>query len=168
MTDNAWTRWPSREALGREATTRPRRLLGWVTRSLVLALLLWGVLNRSHVQGWGVLGAVAGILLSAAVAWALFRTTLEHRLWPSLAFYGVLLAIAVAWSISPSVAPGKLYALVASTLLIGGLYVALMLPLALRDPLGIYVRPWLATLRARRVKASAKEGAVGPERGDTG
>ncbi|MFL5993236.1 MAG: sensor histidine kinase [Streptomyces sp.] len=96
MTDNAWTRWPSREALGREATTRPRRLLGWVTRSLVLALLLWGVLNRSHVQGWGVLGAVAGILLSAAVAWALFRTTLEHRLWPSLAFYGVLLAIAVA------------------------------------------------------------------------
>ncbi|WP_406160857.1 histidine kinase [Streptomyces sp. NBC_00882] len=96
MTDNAWTRWPSREALGREATTRPRRLLGWVTRSLVLAMLLWGAFNSSHVQGWGVLGAVAGILLSAVVAWALFRTTLEHRLWPSLALYGVLLAIAVA------------------------------------------------------------------------
>ncbi|MCX4856368.1 histidine kinase [Streptomyces canus] len=96
MTDNAWTRWPSREALGREATTRPRRLLGWVTRSLVLAMLLWGAFNSSHVHGWGVLGAVAGILLSAVVAWALFRTTLEHRLWPSLALYGVLLAIAVA------------------------------------------------------------------------
>ncbi|MFI6440675.1 sensor histidine kinase [Streptomyces sp. NPDC050759] len=96
MTDNAWTRWPSREALGREATTRPRRLLGWVTRSLVLAMLLWGAFNNSRVQGWGVLGAVAGILLSAVVAWALFRTTLEHRLWPSLALYGILLAIAVA------------------------------------------------------------------------
>ena len=96
MTDNAWTRWPSREALGREAATRPRRLLGWVTRSLVGAMLLWGAFNSSHVRGWGVLGAVAGILLSAVVAWALFRTTLEHRLWPSLALYGVLLAIAVA------------------------------------------------------------------------
>jgi signal transduction histidine kinase len=96
VTDNAWTRWPSREALGREATTRPRRLLGWVTRSLVLAMLLWGAFNSSHVHGWGVLAAVAGILLSAVVAWALFRTTLEHRLWPSLSLYGVLLAIAVA------------------------------------------------------------------------
>lgn len=96
MTDNAWTRWPSREALGREAATRPRRLLGWVTRSLVGAMLLWGAFNSSHVRGWGMLGAVAGILLSAVVAWALFRTTLEHRLWPSLAFYGILLAIAVA------------------------------------------------------------------------
>ncbi|MFF1305038.1 sensor histidine kinase [Streptomyces sp. NPDC058307] len=96
MTDNAWTHWPSREALGREATTRPRRLLGWVTRSLVLAMLLWGAFHSSHVQGWGVLGAVTGILLSAVVAWALFRTTLEHRLWLSLALYGVLLTIAVA------------------------------------------------------------------------
>ncbi|MDH6515987.1 signal transduction histidine kinase [Streptomyces sp. SAI-208] len=96
MTDNAWTRWPSREALGREPTTRPRRLLGWVIRSLVLAMLLWGAFNSSHVRGWGVLGAVAGILLSAFVAWALFRTTLAHRLWPSLLLFGVLLAIAVA------------------------------------------------------------------------
>jgi signal transduction histidine kinase len=96
VTDNAWTRWPSREALVRKGATRPRRLLGWVTRSLVLALLLWGAFNSSPVRGWGVLGAVAGILLSAVVAWALFRTTLEHRLWPSLALYGLLLAIAAA------------------------------------------------------------------------
>ncbi|MFJ6392111.1 sensor histidine kinase [Streptomyces sp. NPDC091972] len=96
MTANTWTRWPSREALAREATTRPRRLLGWITRSLVLVVLLWGAFNSSHVRGWGVLGAVAGILLCAAVAWALFRTTLAHRLWPSLALYGILLAIAVA------------------------------------------------------------------------
>ncbi|MEU1480461.1 histidine kinase [Streptomyces sp. NPDC005760] len=96
MTDNVWTRWPSREALGREATTRPRRLLGWVARSLVLATLLWGAFHSSHVRGWGVLGAVAGILLAALIAWALFRTTLEHRLWLSLALFGVLLAIAAA------------------------------------------------------------------------
>lgn len=95
MTENAWIRWPSREALGREAATRARRLLGWVVRSLVLGMLLWGVFSDSHVRGWGVLGAAAGILLSAVVAWALFRTTLAHRLWPSLALYGILLAIAV-------------------------------------------------------------------------
>jgi signal transduction histidine kinase len=67
-----------------------------VVRSLVLAMLLWGVFSDSHVRGWGVLGAAAGILLAAVVAWALFRTTLAHRLWPSLALYGVLLAIALA------------------------------------------------------------------------
>ncbi|MFE3037619.1 sensor histidine kinase [Streptomyces canus] len=95
MTDNFWTRWPSREALGREATTRPRRLLGWVTRPVVLGMLVWGAFRSSHVHGWGVLAAVAGILLSAVVAWALYRTTLAHRLWPSLALFGVLMSIAV-------------------------------------------------------------------------
>jgi signal transduction histidine kinase len=59
-------------------------------------MLLWGAFTSNHVRGWGVLGAVTGVLLSAAVAWALYRTTLAHRLWPSLALFGVLLAIAVA------------------------------------------------------------------------
>lgn len=96
MTENGWTRWPSREALTREAATRPRRVLGYVTRSLVLGMLLWGAFNSTHVRGWAVLGAVASILLAAVAGWALFRTTLAHRLWPSLALYGVLLVIAVA------------------------------------------------------------------------
>nr|WP_203614130.1 histidine kinase [Streptomyces sp. SID13726] len=81
--------------MGREATTRPRRLLGWIVRTTVLAMLLWGAFRSNHVHGWGVLGAVAGILLAGAAAWAVFRTTLAHRLWPSMALYGVLLAIAV-------------------------------------------------------------------------
>ncbi len=96
MTENGWTRWPSREALTREAATRPRRVLGYVTRSLVLGMLLWGAFNSTHVRGWAVVGAVASILLAAVAGWALFRTTLAHRLWPSLALYGVLLVIAVA------------------------------------------------------------------------
>ncbi|MFE3854775.1 sensor histidine kinase [Streptomyces griseorubiginosus] len=96
MTENGWTRWPSREALTREAATRPRRVLGYVTRSLVLGMLLWGAFNSTHVRGWAVVGAVASILLAAVAGWALFRTTLAHRLWPSLTLYGVLLVIAVA------------------------------------------------------------------------
>ncbi|PAZ14740.1 two-component sensor histidine kinase [Streptomyces sp. SA15] len=95
MTEKAWTRWPSREALGRAETSGPRRLLGWIVRALVLGMLLWGVFTRSPAHGWGALGAAAGVLLAAFGAWALYRTTLAHRLWPSLALFTVLLGIAV-------------------------------------------------------------------------
>ncbi|MET8562201.1 histidine kinase [Streptomyces flaveolus] len=96
MTENAWTRWPSREALGRSGTTRPRRLLVWAVRLLVLAVLLWGAFSQRHVGLWGALPAAAAILFAGLVSWAFFRTTYEHRLVPSLALMGVLLGIAVA------------------------------------------------------------------------
>ena len=95
MTENAWTRWPSREALGRGDISAPRILLGRVVRALVLGMLLWGVFTGSQARGWGALGAAAGVLLAAFVAWALYRTTLAHRLWPSLALTTVLLGIAM-------------------------------------------------------------------------
>jgi signal transduction histidine kinase len=96
VTENAWMRWPSREALGREGISQPRRLLAWGTRMLVLGMLLWGVFTGAHVHGWGAVGAAAGVIVAALVSWALFRTTLAHRLWPSLALITVLLGIAVA------------------------------------------------------------------------
>lgn len=96
MTENAWTRWPSREALGRAETSRPRRLLGWVVRVVVLGMLLWGAFTDSDVHGWGAVGAAAGVLIAGFVAWALYRTTFAHRLWPSLALITVLLGIASA------------------------------------------------------------------------
>ncbi|MFS4094644.1 histidine kinase [Streptomyces sp. AF1A] len=96
MTENAWTRWPSREALGRTGISRPRRMLAWAVRLLVLALLLWGAFHQKHVGIWWALVAATGVLLAALVAWAFFRTTYEHRLVPSLALIGVLLAFAVA------------------------------------------------------------------------
>ncbi|MEU1013332.1 histidine kinase [Streptomyces sp. NPDC005890] len=96
MTENAWTRWPSREALGRAGTTRARRVLVWAVRLLVLALPLWGAFSQRHVGIWGGVAAAAGVILAALVSWAFFRTTYEHRLVPSLALIGVLLGIAVA------------------------------------------------------------------------
>ncbi|MFF4833202.1 sensor histidine kinase [Streptomyces sp. NPDC001315] len=96
MTENAWTRWPSREALARPGTSRSRRLLGWAVRLLVLGMLLWGASSNSRVQGWGVVAAAAVVLLAAAAGWALFRTTLAHRLWPSIALITVLFAVALA------------------------------------------------------------------------
>ncbi|GAA3057789.1 sensor histidine kinase [Streptomyces glomeratus] len=96
MTESAWMRWPSREALGREGLSEPRRLLAWAVRALVLGMLLWGVFTSSHLHAWGAVGAGAGVLVTALVSWAFFRTTLAHRLWPSLTLVTVLLGVAVA------------------------------------------------------------------------
>lgn len=95
MTENAWTRWPSREALGREGVSRPRRVLAWAVRLLVIGVLLGGALTGSHVHGWALAGGAAGILVSAALGWAFWRTTLAHRLWPSVGLVAVLLGIAI-------------------------------------------------------------------------
>ncbi|MFE5037029.1 sensor histidine kinase [Streptomyces sp. NPDC056683] len=100
MTENAWTRWPSREALSREGLSRSRRSLAWGVRLLVLALLLWSAFTQSHVHGWGAAAAVAGVVVTAVVSWGFFRTTYAHRLVPSLALVSVLLAIAVVAEIT--------------------------------------------------------------------
>ncbi|MGW1726621.1 sensor histidine kinase [Streptomyces sp. NPDC002306] len=96
MTENAWTRWPSREALGRKEIVQSRRLLGRVVRLSVLGALLWGAFSNSRMHGWGVVAAAAGVLLAAAAAWGFFRTTFAHRLWPSIALITVLFVLALA------------------------------------------------------------------------
>ncbi|MFF4895704.1 sensor histidine kinase [Streptomyces sp. NPDC001068] len=95
MTESVWMRWPSREALGRVGISQPRRVLGWGVRLVVLALLLWGAFNQSHVHGWEILAAVAGVGVTAVASWGFYRTTYAHRLVPSLLLIGVLLAVAV-------------------------------------------------------------------------
>ncbi|RRQ87760.1 sensor histidine kinase [Streptomyces griseofuscus] len=96
MTENAWTRWPSKEALGRAGTTRPRRLLAWAVRVLVIALLLWGAYNQKHVGVWTAVAALAGVVAAGFLGWAFFRTTYQHRLLPSLLLLAALMGIAVA------------------------------------------------------------------------
>ncbi|MEU2621548.1 histidine kinase [Streptomyces sp. NPDC007157] len=96
MTENVWTRWPSREALGRAGVTLPRRMLAWAVRLVLVALLLWGAFNQSHVHGWGMAAAVAGVVVTAVASWGFYRTTYAHRLVPSLLLIAVLLAVAVA------------------------------------------------------------------------
>lgn len=95
MTENAWTRWPSREALSRAGVSRPRRMLAWAVRLLVLGMLLWGAFTGDHVRGWALAGGVVGILVTGVLAWAFWRTTLAHRLWPSLALIAALLGLAI-------------------------------------------------------------------------
>ncbi|MEV7392094.1 MULTISPECIES: histidine kinase [unclassified Streptomyces] len=95
MTENVWTRWPSREALSRAGIAPARRALAWFVRLLVLALLLWGAFHERHVHGWPATAAVAGVIVTAVVSWGFFRTTYAHRLVPSLALVSLLLAIAI-------------------------------------------------------------------------
>ncbi|MEH0575147.1 MULTISPECIES: histidine kinase [Streptomyces] len=95
MTENAWTRWPSREALGREGTTGSRRLIAWGVRLLLLGILLWSAFHDSRVNGWVTAAGAAGVLLTAGLAWCFWRATLQHRLWPSLALILLLLTLAV-------------------------------------------------------------------------
>ncbi|MFJ6728260.1 sensor histidine kinase [Streptomyces sp. NPDC091281] len=93
MTEYALTRWPSREALGREGLSGRRRLLAWVVRLLVIGVLLWSAFRQAHLHGWSVLAAAAGVLAAAALVWAYWRSTLRHRLWPSVALLTALLAL---------------------------------------------------------------------------
>lgn len=94
MTDNSLTRWPSREALSPRAVSRPRRLLAWAVRLLVLGALLWSALHDERLHGRVAVAGAVGALVAGALAWALFRTTLAHRLWPSLALVVMLLGLA--------------------------------------------------------------------------
>ncbi|WP_330460263.1 histidine kinase [Streptomyces sp. NBC_00820] len=96
MTENVWTRWPSREALGRAGATRPRRLLTWTVRLLALGMLLWSAFSRNDIGVWGTIAGAAAVLLAGLASWGFFHTTYAHRLIPSLALMGALLGIAVA------------------------------------------------------------------------
>ncbi|GKQ35567.1 sensor histidine kinase [Streptomyces sp. A012304] len=94
MTENVWTRWPSREALGHAGISQARRVLAWAVRLLVLGVLLWSAFHDSRVHGWVTVVGVGGVLLAAGLAWAFFRMTLVHRLWPSLVPLLLLLGLA--------------------------------------------------------------------------
>jgi signal transduction histidine kinase len=96
VTKNDWLRWPSQEALGREGISRNRRRLAWATRMLLLGMLLWGAVSSNPPRGWDSALAVGGVMLAALLAWALYRTTFQHRLWPSLAILLLLQGLAVA------------------------------------------------------------------------
>lgn len=94
MTENVWTRWPSREALGRKEISRPRRVLAWAVRLLALGALMWSGFRDGQLHGWAAAAGGAGVLVAGGLAWALFRTTLQHRLWPSLGLMFLLLGLA--------------------------------------------------------------------------
>ncbi|MFD3374399.1 MULTISPECIES: sensor histidine kinase [unclassified Streptomyces] len=94
MTDNVWLLWPSREALSRMGVHRARRALAGGGRILAVGILLATTFIDSDLHGWGVAGAVLGVLVGGLGVWGFRRVTLEHRLLPSLGLLVLLFAIA--------------------------------------------------------------------------
>ncbi|MFG2348763.1 sensor histidine kinase [Streptomyces phaeochromogenes] len=94
MTENVWTLWPSREALSRMGVHRARRALAGAGRTFAVGILLATTFINSDLHGWGVAGAVLGVLVGGLGIWGFWRVTLEHRLLPSLGLLVLLFAIA--------------------------------------------------------------------------
>ncbi|TGB13153.1 histidine kinase [Streptomyces sp. MZ04] len=86
--------WPSREALAREGLSLARLWFVRVLRVVILAVLLWEAFH--HDRGWRLVAGVALVVLCGALGWAFFRTSFDHRLWPSLALLVLLIAAAYA------------------------------------------------------------------------
>ncbi|MEV0094469.1 histidine kinase [Streptomyces sp. NPDC050738] len=96
MTPSTWTSWPSREALSRESLTPARRALAWTVRLFAWVLLLWSTFSHTTAPVWGMAVAGVGLVGCVAVGWAFFRTSLQHRLWPSVGLMAVLMGAALA------------------------------------------------------------------------
>ncbi|MFJ2257370.1 sensor histidine kinase [Streptomyces sp. NPDC087844] len=95
MTENVWQRWPSREALSGEGVHRARRAFTLASRVLAVVILLVATFKDSDLHGWGIAAAVLGVLACGFGAWGFTRTTLDHRLLPSVGLLALLFAVAV-------------------------------------------------------------------------
>lgn len=128
---------------------------GLVTVSLsVLLVLRFGLVGAA-------LGSVLGVVLvglpanltGLASEMKTSVASLLLSLWPWLWRFALLGTLAVAvqqvWS------PRGFASLVATTLTAGAVYAALMYPLVLEDPLGMYVRPRLEALRRVLLRRTA-------------
>ncbi|MFI0719615.1 sensor histidine kinase [Streptomyces sp. NPDC021224] len=89
-----WTSWPSKEALDRSGRSASRRGIGRGVRAVLLAVAVWATTTRTHLSGWQIALALAGIAAASAVVWIFFRVTLRRLLWPSVALMALLIAAA--------------------------------------------------------------------------
>ncbi|MFE3899183.1 sensor histidine kinase [Streptomyces sp. NPDC059153] len=95
MTRTIWTSWPSREALSQVNRARPRAAIAWSIRLGLLTAMLWGTFTGERFGPWELALGLVGILGCVVAAWAFFRTSLEHRLWPSLGLLALLMVAAL-------------------------------------------------------------------------
>ncbi|MFJ6216303.1 sensor histidine kinase [Streptomyces sp. NPDC092296] len=96
----AWTRWPSWEALSHRGFSRARTRIGLGTRLVVIAALLYGIFGPGQLTGWAAAGTAAALIVLGVAVRAFYRATLEHRLLLSTALLGGLLAVGLgAWAV---------------------------------------------------------------------
>ncbi|MFE3518746.1 sensor histidine kinase [Streptomyces sp. NPDC059166] len=105
MNRATWLSWPSREALTKPPRTGLRRLIQRMVWAAVVCGLLWDAFTDGRFTLWQVAVAPAVTAGCAAMARAFFRTTREHRLWPSV---GLLLLLTVVAFLSLRAGAGAL------------------------------------------------------------
>jgi signal transduction histidine kinase len=59
-------------------------------------MLVATTFTNQELSGWALVGGITGIAVCGFLAWGFWRTTLEHRLLPSLVLLALLLAVAAA------------------------------------------------------------------------
>lgn len=94
MNRDRWTSWPSREALTWAGLSLARLWFVRVLRVVILGSLLWNAFDAD--RGWRLVGGLALVLAVTCAAWAFFRVSYAHRLWPSLALMALLMGAAFA------------------------------------------------------------------------
>ncbi|MEE1826400.1 histidine kinase [Streptomyces sp. BE20] len=124
MPEWSWTRWPSREAMEREAESPARRTLTMLGRAALLAAVTWGMFSHGEYGGWAVVAAAAGLSAALGGYAAYLRVSREQRLAPSLVLAAVL--VGGAWA-----AEG-----LQADLLAGALWVGLAVTTVVRLPAG--------------------------------
>ncbi|MEU5212917.1 histidine kinase [Streptomyces sp. NPDC020742] len=87
---NVWTSWPLPEALSRADDSGARRWIGRCVRAVAVVALMWSTLVGPGFRGWALVAALAGTAATLMAFRAFFRTTLAHRLWPSVALFAAL------------------------------------------------------------------------------
>ncbi|MFE7593854.1 sensor histidine kinase [Kitasatospora sp. NPDC057512] len=74
-----WTRWPSREGIGREDESRPRRVLTVFGRTVLVVVVGWGTFSGGRYAGWAAAAAAAGLAAAFALCAGYLRVTREQR-----------------------------------------------------------------------------------------
>jgi signal transduction histidine kinase len=71
----------------------------------LLTAMLWGTFSGGQFGPWEIVLGLVGVLGCAFAAWAFFRTSLDHRLWPSLGLLALLMLVAFGAQQAGAVVP---------------------------------------------------------------
>lgn len=80
-------------------------LITWSVRVGLLTAMLWGTFSGGQFGPWEIVLGLVGVLGCAFAARAFFRTSLEHRLWPSMGLLALLMLVAFGAQQAGAVVP---------------------------------------------------------------
>ncbi|MFE7121525.1 sensor histidine kinase [Streptomyces sp. NPDC057654] len=130
MPVESWTAWPYRESLSHEGVPRRRIAMNQCVRFTLVVLIAWRAFQEGSFHGWALLVLAGGIVVFVVVARGYFRSTLEHRLLPSLGLLGLLFALGIMAHLFGAHSPARSLWAVGAILAVERLPMAYALPAA--------------------------------------